>query len=175
MKKSPLRRVLPLVIALCAMTGAVSAETEPQDVSGAVLQRDSLFWKAYNDCDLKGMGEFFTEDVEFYHDVGGVTLGVANLVGSVRDNLCSNPDSRFRRKAVDGTIRVFPLKKENTVYGAILSGEHLFYVLDKGKPERATGLARFTHLWLLKDGAWKMSRVLSYDHGPAPAVIKQSQ
>ena len=53
------------------------------------------------------------------------------------------------------------------VYGAILSGEHVFYVRQKGKPEVLDGRAKFTHLWLLKDGVWKMSRVLSYDHGPA--------
>jgi len=30
------------------------------------------------------------------------------------------------------------------------------------------GLAKFFHVWLLKDGTWKMARVISYDHGPAP-------
>ncbi len=170
MKKRPFRHVLPLAIGMCAMACTVSAETEPLDLSSAVLQRDSLFWKAYNACDVKTMGEFFTEDVEFYHDRSGITLGLTNLVGVLRVNLCGNPDSRLKREAVDGTVRVFPLAKENTVYGAVHSGEHLFYILDKGKPERADGLARFTHLWLLKDGVWKMSRVLSYDHGPAPAA-----
>lgn len=120
------------------------------------------------------MREFFTEDVEFYHDRGGPTVGLAKLVGTLRDNLCGNPDSRLRREAVDGTVRIFPLKSEHAAYGAVLSGEHLFHVLDKGRPERADGRARFTHLWLLRDRAWRMARVLSYDHGPVPYVSKRS-
>lgn len=166
MRKSGLATRWPLIVALCASAGNVSAEAAPQDVPATILARDRLFWKSYNECDLKSMGDFLAEDVEFYHDRGGITLGAANLVGSVRDNLCSNPEYRLRREAVEGTVQVFPLTKQGTVYGAVLSGEHLFYILDKGKPERADGRARFTHLWLLKDGAWKMTRVLSYDHGP---------
>jgi hypothetical protein len=56
------------------------------------------------------------------------------------------------------------------LYGAVISGEHLFYNTTKGGPEALAGRARFTHMLLLKDGAWKMSRVLSYDHGPAAAL-----
>jgi hypothetical protein len=164
MKKSRIHRCA-LLLVLCAMGGPVSAEDGPQDAA-AVLQRDSLFWKAYNVCDVKSMGEFFTEDVEFYHDRGGPSLGIASLIGETRDHLCGNPDSRLRREPVEGTVRLFPLRKANVVYGAVLAGEHVFYVLDKGKPERLDGRARFTHLWLLKDGAWRMSRILSYDHGP---------
>jgi activator of HSP90 ATPase len=26
------------------------------------------------------------------------------------------------------------------------------------------------HLWYFKDNVWKMSRVISYDHGPAPFI-----
>lgn len=52
------------------------------------------------------------------------------------------------------------------MYGAVLSGEHVFYVLDKGKRDRLDGRARFLHVWLVKDGVWRMSRVLSFDHDP---------
>jgi hypothetical protein len=136
-------------------------------VTRAVMARDGAFWAAYNKCDVPAMAEFFTEDVEFYHDRGGVTRGHADFVKELRDRLCGNPDSRLRREAVEGTVRLFPLKKDDVVYGAILSGEHVFYVLDKGKADRLDGRARFTDLWMLKDGVWKMSRILSFDHGPA--------
>jgi hypothetical protein len=29
------------------------------------------------------------------------------------------------------------------------------------------GEAKFIHLWQNKDGAWKITRVISYDHGAA--------
>jgi hypothetical protein len=29
------------------------------------------------------------------------------------------------------------------------------------------GEAKFIHLWQYKDGAWKITRVISYDHGLA--------
>lgn len=170
MKKSRFNSLLLLLTGLAVEPAFSPAETAPQDLAVTILQRDGLFWKAYNDCDVEGMPEFFTRDVEFYHDQGGISLGPAEVVGKVRANLCSNPDVRHRREAVEETIRVFPLKDGETVYGAILSGEHLFHVLEKGQPERATGRARFTHLWLQEEGAWKMARVLSYDHGPAPDV-----
>src|SRR5258708_10869055 len=80
--------------------------------------------------------------------------------------------ANVRREAVKDSVKVFPLKSSNVTYGAVISGEHYFYTQERGHNERPDGLARFTHLWLLKDGVWKMSRVLSYDHGPAPYVNK---
>jgi hypothetical protein len=141
---------------------------EGEDPSPAILALDASFWQAYNRCDHAATREFIAEDVEFYHDKGGPTLGQDALVASIRDNLCRNPAAfRLRREPVEGTVRVFPLKKGSTVYGAILSGEHLFYLSQDGKPEVLDGRARFTHLWLLKDGRFTMARILSFDHGPA--------
>ena len=42
--------------------------------------------------------------------------------------------------------------------------------MEEGKKERLDGLAKFTHVWILSNGNWKLSRVLSYDHGPVQYV-----
>lgn len=156
---------LALFLSPAAPASAQGAGRE--DPSSAILALDASFWQAYNRCDHAGTREFLAEDVEFYHDKGGATLGQDALVASIRDNLCRNPAFRLRREAVPGTVRVFPLKKDSVLYGAILSGEHFFYLSQDGKPEALDGRARFTHLWLLKDGRFEMSRILSFDHGPA--------
>ncbi len=48
--------------------------------------------------------------------------------------------------------------------GAIEIGTHRFF--ENGNPT-ASGEAEFTMLWLFKNGAWKLSRVLSDDHHAA--------
>ena len=150
--------------------GTAVGQSNVSDLSKMILSKDSLFWQAYNNCTVENFNEFVADEIEFYHDKGGITLGIAALNTSIKNNLCNNPGFRIRREAVPGTVKLFPLHQADVIYGAILSGDHYFYVTEGGKKEIREGLAKFTHLWLLKDGNWKMTRILSYDHGPAPYV-----
>ncbi|MGN6508706.1 MAG: nuclear transport factor 2 family protein [Chitinophaga sp.] len=152
---------------VCALS--TTAQDNSEQLTQLILKKDSLFWHAYNTCDTKASAAFFSDDVEFYHDKGGITLGLTNLVQSLKDGLCKQPDEfRLRREAVPGTVHVFPLSKNDVFYGAVISGEHYFYINQKGKPEYRDGWAKFTHLWLKQNVEWKMTRILSYDHRPAP-------
>ncbi|MEL1243905.1 nuclear transport factor 2 family protein [Flavobacterium sp. DGU11] len=133
--------------------------TSQKELEQTIIALDAAAFDAYNNCDLEKSRTFFTEDVEFYHDKGGFMKGVDKLMESTKKNICGNPKQKIRREAVTDTFKVYPLDG----YGAILTGDHLFYITENGK-ERLTGKAKFTHVWLLKDGKWKMARVLSYDH-----------
>jgi hypothetical protein len=169
------RLVIPAVMAFMLLAGPSfppKAAAEQEDVASTILSLDDRFWQAYNSCDTGAFRQFFTEDVEFYHDKGGATLGVESLLTTMKTNLCGD-GGRLRREAVEGTVKVFPLHDQKAVYGAILSGEHLFYVQERGKAERLDGRARFTHLWLRSGATWRMARILSYDHGPATYVNKR--
>lgn len=156
-----------LVLLAVITTITVQAQSKYDSLTHTILQKDSLFWKAYNSCDTVGFGKYVSDDIEFYHDKGGITLGKAKLVNSVTNNLCSNPNFRLRRAAITGTVTVFPLENNGVIYGAILSGRHYFYINEPGKKEVRDGMARFTHVWQLSKGEWKMTRILSFDHGPA--------
>lgn len=159
---------LLLIVALPLI--AQAKQDQADDSSQAILQEDAIFWDAYNRCDVDKMSQFFWPDVEFYHDKGGPILGLSQLVEVFHKNLCGNPGFRLRREAVPGTVKVFPLQKNGMTYGAVLSGEHYFYIND-GKREYRDGIARFFHVWLLKDNQWKMARVVSYDHKAAHKKI----
>ena len=171
---SSARWTLPFLFVLLTLS-SLFAQTEKEKLTETILRLDGQFWDAYNHCYTGKMSSFFTQDIEFYHDKGGATIGLDNFTSALKNGLCGNPNSHLRREAVEGTVKVFPLQKGDVIYGAGISGQHYFYVNDKGKPEYRDGLAKFFHVWLLKDGSWKMARVISYDHGPAPYDNKHKE
>jgi hypothetical protein len=178
MLKAPTRVIFAL-FCLCLVNSVIlEAQDNTRDnaqVTSAILHRDSLFWQAYNACDIDAMKSFFTADLEFYHDRGGITSGRDSMAAATRHGICSSDSVHVRREAIAGTVHVFPMRKDGVVYGAVLSGDHRFYVKQNGKHEYLDGQAKFTHLWVLKDGEWKMSRVLSYDHGPAQYINQRKE
>lgn len=122
----------------------------------------ALFAIAYT-CNPDQVAAFFTEDLEFYHDKGGVTKSRKAFLENLKRNFCGDVPQKLRRELVPGSLQVFPMDN----YGAIQMGEHRFYVTQNGQPEKLVGIAKFTHLWQFKDNEWRISRVLSYDHRPA--------
>jgi hypothetical protein len=132
----------------------------PEELARTIGSLDSALFEAFNTCDLEKFGSYFAEDAEFYHDKGGVTLSRKSVVESVKNNICG----KVRRELVPGTTEVWPIPG----YGAVQMGVHRFYELNYGKPNEPSGIARFMHIWQYKDGSWQITRVVSYDHGPAP-------
>ncbi|KGO84395.1 nuclear transport factor 2 family protein [Flavobacterium beibuense] len=155
-----------LIILIAALTtGIVTAQDKfpetQKELEIKIIALDSLAFEAYNTCDLEKSRTFFTDDVEFYHDKGGISKGCDKLMENMRKHIC-NGSQKILRKPILSTFEVYPMFG----YGAILSGDHEFYIVENGV-ERKTGTAKFTHLWILENGKWKMSRILSYEHKPA--------
>ena len=147
----------PLLAALVGRIDAQPARTAapPDTLFRTIAALDAALFDAYNRCDLEKFGAFFIDDVEFYHDQGGVTLGRQNLTESVKENICG----KVRRELVPGTLEVYPIKG----YGAVEMGVHRFHQPNAEKSE-PPGEAKFVHLWQNQDGVWKITRVISYDH-----------
>ena len=164
MTTKPVCRIVLFTIVSAACSAHIFGQTEQQKLVATILHLDSAFWNAYNNCDTARFKDFFTDDVEFYHDKGGVTTDAKSLIEALDKNICGNANSHLRREAVEGTVKVYPMQNGDQIYGAIISGEHDFYLTENGKPEYHSGTANFTQLWLLKNGVWKMSRILSYNH-----------
>ena len=144
-----------------------------EEVYSKLKSLDSeLFATVYTCNPVKSAG-FFTEDLEFYHDRGGVTKTLKSFIENLEKNFCNEANPKLRRTLVDGSLKVFPLNN----YGAVQMGDHLFYVTEKGQQEKLDGKAKFVHLWKLENGQWKISRVLSFDHkdpsSNAPTVTKE--
>lgn len=158
--------LIALAFTATAATGfSQQSEAYPatqKELETKILALDKAFFDAFNSCNIEACAAFLTEDLEFYHDKGGMTTTREDMLATTKQNLCSRPGWKMRREPVAVTLKVYPLEG----YGAVLTGDHQFYVTENGK-EQLTGKAKFTHIWLFKDGTWKMSRIISYDHQPA--------
>ncbi|HKQ53538.1 MAG TPA: nuclear transport factor 2 family protein [Pyrinomonadaceae bacterium] len=154
--------ILVLLVAPCVTVAAQNkaGEQTPEELRRTLAALDGALFDSFNRCDLEKFGTFFVDDLEFYHDKGGVTLTRQSLVESVKNNICG----KVRREVVAESLEAHPIPG----YGAVQIGVHRFYELNARPGSGPVGVAEFIHLWQHKDGAWKITRVISYDHGPAP-------
>jgi hypothetical protein len=173
-----MRIVNAIVIVAVGVVAVVSTTVFSQSNGRTVLAsqvlfaelayQDSVFFDAvFNTCNFEKVGEFITDDFEFYHDKWGlIATSRTEFVESIK-NLCERQkqgiDYRARREIVKSSVAVYPLNN----YGAIQMGVHRFYRKTEDKAEQLTEVAQFTHVWKKNNGEWKISRVLSYDHKPA--------
>lgn len=162
--------LLPLILlaapGLAAVAQTTSSEPTPEELSRTLAALDAALFDSFNRCDLEKFATFFVDDLEFYHDKGGLTLTRQSLVESVKNNICG----KVRREVAAESLEVHPVPG----YGAVPLGSHRFYELNAQPGSGPVGVARFIHLWQHKDGAWKITRVISFDHRP-PTGEKSQQ
>jgi len=159
--------ILFLLFRIC-----VNAQTSThagKDLYAQLESMDSAVFANVYTCNAAKNETFFTGDIEFYHDKGGVTKSRKTLVEELRNNFCGEGKTKLRRELVKGTMQVYPINN----YGAVQMGEHRFYVTENGK-EVLSGSAKFIHVWKYEAAdpmaiRWRISRVFSFDHNAPDA------
>jgi ketosteroid isomerase-like protein len=160
-------RILVSLLLLCFVIAACSASKKSMAVESkkhspasaelynTIAYMDSVLFNAFNSHDLEKLKTLFTEDLEFYHDIGGLT-GYSENMEAFENNFAKN--NHLKRELIGGSLEVYPVKE----YGAMQIGEHRFCHTENGKLDCST--FKFVHIWKKTDGNWKISRVISYDH-----------
>ena len=141
--------------------------TQPTtEIFQTIAALDTKVFDAYNHCDIKSnlklFGDYFTAEVEFYHDNGGLMSSRDAVVASTERFICG----KVRRELIPGTLKVYPIKD----YGAIETGEHRFCEIgiNEKTAKKCEGAANFAMVWQRKNGLWQMARVLSFGHRALP-------
>jgi hypothetical protein len=153
---------LVLMVVLGGVVAGARAQTVPSrdeiksdaELTKAITTLDKELFDAYNTCNIEKLGTLVVDDLEFYHDKTGLAVGKQVFLDAIKNNICG----KVTRQLVPGSLEVYPLHG----YGAVEIGTHRFYHPGMEGP---AGEAKFVTLWQYKDGAWKVSRVISYDHG----------
>jgi Domain of unknown function (DUF4440) len=166
--------VFALVLALGGSAGAIDTQSSngqaTQVLRAKIANLDSALFDAFNTCNIEKFNAFIAEDIEFYHDQHGLTVGREMFIKS-NERRCEDltqGSQRARRELVDGSLEVYPLNN----YGVTEIGTHRFYVTEKGRQEQLTSVAQFVHIWHNQDEKWTIARAFSYDH-KNPARINE--
>lgn len=157
---SMLNQLLLFVFAIGCLAG--HGQTDRGSVLYAtILEKDSLLFAGFNNCDIALLQEHVSEHFEFYHDQVGITNSKEAFIAGIENNICKLP---YRPKRVlDDANEVYGLEKDGVLYGAIQVGKHHFYAIESNT-EYLTSTAQFTHVWIIENGEYKLSRGLSFDH-----------
>jgi hypothetical protein len=157
--------LLSLVLLLAAPARAQAAHGPPRypELQKTILAQDSALFDAFNTCNTDRFGTFFSDDIEFYHDKGGLTKSRATQVAMMAHRcgqVAAGQSPRIRRDLALESLEVYPINN----YGAIEVGIHRFFEVTPGQPDRLVATPQFLHVWQNTNGVWKVTRVVSYDH-----------
>ena len=156
-------RIVCLFLIAAAFSISIQAEDQPAKkvvpTSGGlfdtIARMDSAIFDAFNAHDVDRLMALFTDDLEFYHDTGGLSDKRQNGE-AFKKMFASTPD--IRRDLVKSSLEVYPVKD----YGAMEIGEHRFCHKENGKDD--CGTFKFAMVWRKTGESWKISRVLSWGH-----------
>ncbi len=116
-----------------------------------IVKMDTKYFNAYNTCDMETQADIYAENLEFFHDKGGLSTSKSGLLKSLKENICN----KVTRTLIKGSVEVYPIKD----YGAIQIGYHKFY--NKEEPNAKSIPSKFIVIWNKKNDNWKMTKVIS--------------
>src|SRR5574343_331462 len=120
-----------------------------------ISELDSALFAAYNSKNLPLMKTYFTKDLEWYQDNGGL-IRFEKVFANFQSIF--NREYTLTRSLIKESLEVHPIEG----YGAIEVGSHQFSHIENGKLE--VGTFKFLMIWKNDKGNWKISRVISYNH-----------
>ena len=116
----------------------------------SIAAMDSIWEDAYDNCKLDVMDKIISEDLEFYHDQGGVMTSKKKLNEALKANICG----KVKRELKKGSLEVYTIKG----YGAVEMGLHGFHGYNEASPSH---YSKFVHIWKRTNGKWEITRVIS--------------
>ncbi len=143
--------IASLVVLASSFKKVEKQTSEEKELFKTIVALDSTFFTAYNTCDLKTAADLISEDLEFYHDQGGLSTSKEDMMNGLKNNICG----KVRRELVKGSVEVSPIPN----YGAVQIGMHKFY--NNQEPNAESKPSRFVTVWKKTKNSWQITRVIS--------------
>jgi ketosteroid isomerase-like protein len=149
-----LKPTIFIVVAVVSLTGfktPKSSLSEQKSLYDTIVAMDAAWEDAYNNCKLDVMNDIMSDDLEFYHDQGGLVTSKPKLIEALQQNICN----KVTRELQKGSIEVHEIPG----YGAVEMGLHGFH--NSQEPNSKPHFAKFVHLWKHDGDKWRITRVIS--------------
>ena len=149
-----------LFFCICSINSSAQTENSNQ-LYKVILSKDSLLFDVgFNQCDVSQFENLLSNHFKFYHDKDGIS-NKTKFISDLKSGICNNKDNRqVKRFLIKDKTEIFPLYKNGILYAAVQNGEHTF----SEKRETEQGIAKFSNVWELENGEWKLSNSFSFDH-----------
>jgi len=138
----------------CAKAGAQDIYKyvpQSKELYSVIVHMDSVYFNAYNSCDMETQGRIYAENIEFYHDKGGLMTSKQELLDAIKKNICG----KVTRELVPGSIEVYPVAG----FGAVEIGLHRF--INHAEGDLRSKPDKFVVVWQQKGDQWQITRVIS--------------
>ena len=156
-----MKRLFTILSIILATFSAFAQVDKNSDLYKTILAKDSLLFDVgFNHCDIKQFENLLSDNLKFYHDKDGIS-DKTKFLTNLKNGICNNQTNRqVQRFLVKESTELFPLYKNDVLYGAVQNGAHKF----SEKRESQGGIAKFTNVWQLENGEWKLTSSFSFDH-----------
>src|SRR6266511_3575971 len=81
-----------------------STDSKSKELFNKLADLDSGLFATVYTCNPDKAGSFFTEDLEFYHDRGGLTKSRKTFIEQLKKNFCNEANPKLRRELVKGSL-----------------------------------------------------------------------
>ncbi len=129
----------------------MAQEAMDSELYKTIKALDNEYFTAYNTCDMKTQEMLLAEDLEFYHDQGGLSTSKETVLESIEKNICG----KVTRELLKDSFEVYEIKG----FGAVAMGLHKFY--NNQEPDAISKPSKFIGIWTQNNGQWQMKRIIS--------------
>jgi len=100
MKVKSLFKAFILCATFVALIKNSNAQVEKSSELFKTIQKMDkiLFENGFNKCIISDMESYISNDLEFYHDKGGITKTKESFLSTIKKNICSNTKKKPIRK-----------------------------------------------------------------------------
>lgn len=154
-KSSALLALLIIIVASVTASaqsqGGYTYKIGDQKLYDTIVHMDSVYFNAYNTCDMDKQAAIYADSIEFYHDKGGLMTSKQAILDAIKKNICG----KVTRVLVKGSIEVYPIAG----YGAVEIALHRF--INHAESESPSKPDKFIVIWHQTGTGWKITRVVS--------------